>query len=145
LGGSRYGAGEDVGGLPFERGVPVEPNPMYLRYIEVMQDIEVTPRLARLLRAFLEDPTEPRYGYDLMRATGLKSGSLYPALIMLERHDWLTAAKEDIDPHVAGRPARRSYTITAEAAIAAHTKLAELSKAFRPPVPVRPTLGGCTA
>lgn len=77
---------------------------MYLRYSGSVQDIEITPRLAKLLRAFLEDPAQPRYGYELMRATGLKSGSLYPALITLEKHGWLTAGKEDIDPHVAGRP-----------------------------------------
>lgn len=119
--------------------------PMYDRYTVNMQDIEITPRRAKLLRAFLEDPAQPRYGYDLMKATGLKSGSLYPALLELERTGWLTAAKEDIDPAVAGRPARRSYTITADAAVVARTRLAALSEAFRPPVPVRPALRGCTA
>jgi PadR family transcriptional regulator, regulatory protein PadR len=110
-----------------------------------VQDIEITPRLAKLLRVFLEDPAQPHYGYELMRETGLKSGSLYPGLIMLEKHGWLTAGKEDIDPHVAGRPPRRSYTITAEAAAAARTRLAALSEAFRPPALARPALEGYTA
>jgi DNA-binding PadR family transcriptional regulator len=110
-----------------------------------VQDLEITPRLAKLLRVFLEDPDQSRYGYELMKATGLQSGSLYPALSALEKHGWLTAGKEDIDPHIAGRPARRSYTLTAAAAVAARTRLTALSEAFRPPVPARPALGGCTA
>jgi PadR family transcriptional regulator len=109
-----------------------------------MQELAITPRLAKLLKVFLEDPSRPWYGYELMKATGLQSGSLYPALIALEKHGWLAAGKEDIDPRVAGRPARRSYTITAAAAVAARTRLAALSEAFRPPVPARPALGGYT-
>jgi PadR family transcriptional regulator, regulatory protein PadR len=120
-------------------------DPMYLRYIGPMQDLEITPRLAKLLRVFLEDPDQPRYGYELMKTTGLQSGSLYPALIMLEKHGWLTVDKEDIDPRAAGRPPRRSYMITAAAAGAARARLAALSETFRPPVPVCPALGGCTA
>jgi hypothetical protein len=50
---------------------------MYLRYIGVVQDIEITPRLAKLLRVLREDPDQPRYGHELMKATGLKTGSLY--------------------------------------------------------------------
>jgi DNA-binding PadR family transcriptional regulator len=43
----------------------------------------MTGPLERVLRAFLDDPSAPRYGYDLMRAAGLKSGTLYPLLSRL--------------------------------------------------------------
>ena len=46
--------------------------------------MKMTAPLERVLRAFLEDPADPRYGYDLMKAAGLKSGTLYPLLGRLE-------------------------------------------------------------
>ena len=59
----------------------------------------MTAPLERVLRAFLEDPAAPRYGYDLMKAAGLKSGTLYPMLGGLEDDGWLP-------PH--GRPRSRT-------------------------------------
>ncbi len=40
--------------------------------------MKMTAPLERVLRAFLDDPAVPRYGYDLMKAAGLKSGWLPP-------------------------------------------------------------------
>ena len=42
--------------------------------------MKTTAPLRRALQAFLEDPAAPRYGYDLMKAADLKSGTLYPML-----------------------------------------------------------------
>lgn len=89
--------------------------------------------MARVLKLFLEDPASPRYGFEIMRLTGLASGSLYPMLAKLETAGWLTKGKEDIDPHAEGRPARLHYTITGAAVSAARTQLAKLSEAYRPP------------
>ena len=41
--------------------------------------------MAKVLAAFLEEPGDDRYGLDLMRVTGLPSGTLYPILVRLER------------------------------------------------------------
>lgn len=68
----------------------------------------------KVLSALLERPTEPHYGYALMRATGVKSGSLYPILEQLQTAGWLTAEWESIDEHVLGRPPRRLYRLTGE-------------------------------
>ncbi|MFI9311154.1 PadR family transcriptional regulator [Streptomyces triculaminicus] len=87
----------------------------------------LTSNVARILAAFLDDPAAPRYGLDLMRETGLSSGTVYPALIRLERAGWLTAVHEDVDPHAAGRPPRRVFTITEEGIRAARTSLADLA------------------
>jgi PadR family transcriptional regulator PadR len=102
-----------------------------------VQDLQITPKMARVLKIFLQDPTASRYGFELMKLTGLASGSLYPMLARLEEAGWLVQGREDIDPHEKGRPPRLNYTITGAAASAAHRQLAELSDQYRPPVPLR--------
>jgi PadR family transcriptional regulator, regulatory protein PadR len=102
-----------------------------------MDDLDITPKMARVLKVFLSDPDQPRYGFELMRLTGMPSGSLYPMLARLEQARWLTRGKEDIDPHVEGRPPRLHYTIEGAAVTAARLQLASLSEQYRPPVPSR--------
>lgn len=63
-----------------------------------------------VLAALLGSP-EWRHGYDLSRETGLKSGTLYPILMRLERQDWLEAVWED-EP-APGKPRRHLYRLTA--------------------------------
>lgn len=50
------------------------------------------------------------HGYDLCRATGLKSGTLYPLLIRLESQGHLEA---EWLPAESGRPPRHAYRLTA--------------------------------
>ena len=50
--------------------------------------MRMTGALERVLGAFLADPAAPRYGYDLMKAARLPSGTLYPLLARLERRSW---------------------------------------------------------
>jgi PadR family transcriptional regulator PadR len=52
-----------------------------------------------------------RHGYDLVRATGLKSGTLYPLLIRLAAQGHLDAEWQQ--PAAAGRPPRHAYRLTA--------------------------------
>jgi PadR family transcriptional regulator, regulatory protein PadR len=103
-----------------------------------VEGLDITPKTAMVLKIFLENPAQPRYGFEIMRLTGLASGSLYPMLARLERVGWLTRGKESIDPHAEGRPPRLHYTITGDAAATARLQLAALSDQYRPPVPVRP-------
>ena len=54
-----------------------------------------------------------QHGFDIIRVTGLPSGTVYPALRRLEEARYLTSAWED--PHVAQdarRPARKYYDVT---------------------------------
>jgi len=102
-----------------------------------VDDLDITPKMAKVLKIFLEDPSQPRYGFEIMRLTGLASGSLYPMLARLERAGWLTKGKENIDPHAEGRPPRLNYTITGAAVTAARLQLAALSEQYRPPAPGR--------
>lgn len=66
----------------------------------------------KVLARFLEAPTTGLSGADLMRETGLASGSLYPILIVFERAGLLEATWETEDPRVLGRPRRRLYRLT---------------------------------
>ncbi|MFC7479660.1 PadR family transcriptional regulator [Luedemannella flava] len=69
------------------------------------EPVRLTLPVTRILAALLDDPDEPRYGLDLMAATGLPSGTLYPILTRLHAAGWLRTEWEDIDPSAAGRPA----------------------------------------
>ena len=97
------------------------------------EDLELTPRMADVIRVFLQNPAERRYGFGLMRITKLPSGTLYPILAKFERHGWLTVGTEAIDPKKEGRPPRRFYVITAPAWTAAEEQLYKLHERYRPP------------
>src|SRR5260370_30904851 len=114
-------------------------------YTWFVQNLDITPKMAGVLKSFLEDTGQPRYGFELMKLTGMASGSLYPMLAKLEAAGWLARGREDIDPRAAGRPARTNYTITGAAVSAARVQLAALSDQFRPPAPGRLRSQGSTA
>jgi len=92
----------------------------------MVDDIRMTTAVAKVVSAFLSDPRADRYGLDLMQATGLASGTLYPLLVRLERAGWVTAQWEDIDPAAEGRPSRRYYRLTPDGVVAARRDLAAL-------------------
>jgi PadR family transcriptional regulator, regulatory protein PadR len=108
--------------------------------VPLVEQLDLTPKMAAVIKVFLEDPPHPRYGFELMRLIGQPSGTLYPILAKLEHAGWLIAGREDIDPHAEGRPPRRNYRIAGDAIPVARTQLAALSEQYRPPVPIRPRL-----
>ncbi len=56
-----------------------------------------------------------RYGFEVMKVTGLKSGTIYPLLRRLESSGLVESRWEDEgDAHADGRPARRYYGATTE-------------------------------
>jgi len=74
-----------------------------------------TPRLGlgtiTILQALEGDR---RFGFDIMDATGLTSGTVYPALERLEELGFVRSKWErDAVAHKDGRPARRYFEITA--------------------------------
>ncbi len=84
----------------------------------------MTTPVLKVVAAFLADPTSERYGLDLMRDTGLPSGTLYPILVRLERAGWVESRWEAVDPVAQGRPTRRYYRLTADGTAAARHELA---------------------
>jgi PadR family transcriptional regulator PadR len=69
-----------------------------------------SPQTLRVLERFLAAPREWRYGYDLSRETGLKSGTLYPILIRLSERGLLETRWKATEP---GTPPRHLYRLTA--------------------------------
>jgi len=74
-----------------------------------MKTPRLSPQTLRVLEHFIERPTAWRYGYELSRETGLKSGTLYPILMRLAKYSlletkWVTT--ED------GVPPRHTYRLT---------------------------------
>ena len=74
-----------------------------------MKTPRLSPQTLRVLERFVERPIAWRYGYELSRETGLKSGTLYPILIRLAKFSlletkWVTT--ED------GVPPRHTYRLT---------------------------------
>ena len=92
-----------------------------------------TPRMTMatqlVLLALLAEPTEELYGSEIGDAAGLMSGTVHPILARLEGAGWVESRWEDVDPQVAGRPARRYYRLTGEGT--RHAR-AELARAPRP-------------
>ena len=103
--------------------------------------MKMTAPLERVLRAFLDDPAAPRYGYDLMKAAGLKSGTLYPMLGRLEADKLVTSAWET--PQADGQRPRKYYRLTGEGIRVARLELAQTSAGRQrtPGHPARPAPG----
>lgn len=70
-----------------------------------------SPATRAVLAALVEAGPDWSHGYELCRLTGLKSGTLYPLLIRLERQGYLVAEWQAPEP---GRPPRHAYRLTAE-------------------------------
>lgn len=90
----------------------------------------------KVLARLLQDPTAEWYGFDLIDQTKIKSGTLYPILIRLEKAGWLASHLENVDPHVVGRPPRRLYVLTGEGERLARAELDSHLEALAPrPIP----------
>jgi DNA-binding PadR family transcriptional regulator len=68
-----------------------------------------SPQTSLVLAEFLQDEQEWRYGYDISRNTGLRSGTLYPILMRLADHGLLKTSWETAQ---TGRPPRHMYKLT---------------------------------
>ena|SRR5437764_1102089 len=93
----------------------------------------------RVLEAFLQDPAEPQYGYDLMRKARVESGTLYPLLARMERQGMLTVGWKATTP---GRPPRKYYQLTGDGVAATRLELAALRQKPASRMPARPAFGG---
>lgn len=86
--------------------------------------MKLTAPLERVLRVLVADPSAPHYGYDLMKAARLPSGTLYPMLARLQQEGLVDSQWEDQRPDAGGRPPRKYYRLTAEGARVARLELA---------------------
>jgi PadR family transcriptional regulator PadR len=76
-----------------------------------MSAVRMTQITAVVLRAVASGH---QYGFDVMEACGMPSGTIYPALRRLEKAGLLGSGWEtDEQARAAGRPRRRTYKLTA--------------------------------
>lgn len=68
-------------------------------------------QMLMLLEALSAKTQRWRHGYDLMKETGLSSGTLYPLLMRMAEQGLIQA--EWREPAQPGRPARHVYRLTA--------------------------------
>ena len=82
-----------------------------------------SPQAAKLFAALAARPDAWRHGYDLIRQTGLASGTLYPLLMRLHEAGYLEARWEEaVTP---ARAPRHSYRLTVSGAAFGRTLLAD--------------------
>jgi DNA-binding PadR family transcriptional regulator len=67
-------------------------------------------QMLRLLEGLSAEGRQWRHGYDLMKETGLQSGTLYPLLMRMTDQGLVEA--EWREPAQPGRPARHAYRLT---------------------------------
>lgn len=90
----------------------------------------ITTQLLKVLEALLADPQREWYGLELMDATKLTSGTLYPILHRLVQDGWL--ARQGGQQSDKGGPGRRLYVLTGIGEQAAARVVEERRRAKRP-------------
>ncbi len=75
------------------------------------------------------DPAAQHYGYDLMKAAKLPSGTLYPMLARLQQEGLVDSEWEAQRQDAGGRPPRKYYRLTAEGLRVARLELAQAASA----------------
>jgi PadR family transcriptional regulator, regulatory protein PadR len=71
--------------------------------------LRLSPQTLLVLDAFLVQAEDWKYGYELSRITGLKSGTLYPILMRMAERKLLETQWEAGEP---GKPPRHMYRFT---------------------------------
>lgn len=71
--------------------------------------LRLSPQTLQVLDAFLQVPKDWKYGYDISRNTGLKSGTLYPILMRMAERKLLETSWEAAE---LGKPPRHLYRLT---------------------------------
>jgi PadR family transcriptional regulator, regulatory protein PadR len=74
----------------------------------------MTHSLVQVAMALLDRPDEKRWGYDVAKQAGVRSGVLYPMLSRMLDEGWLTDGWEDPAAITKRRPPRRYYELTDE-------------------------------
>lgn len=74
--------------------------------------MQIPHQTKRVLQAVQDLPDGEAYGLALSRASGLKSGALYPLLDRLRDEGWLSAHWEEVDEEALEWHAHMYYRLT---------------------------------
>jgi PadR family transcriptional regulator len=107
-----------------------------------MAGLRMTVGVLAALGALLDRPDTELYGLEIVRASGLEPGTIYPILQRLRAAGWVSDRWEDAElAHTEGRPPRRYYRLTTEGRARAVHALQRgrdrsgLSRLLAPPFP----------
>jgi DNA-binding PadR family transcriptional regulator len=89
----------------------------------------LSAQAVRVVELLADEPVRWRFGYEMLRALGLKSGSLYPILMRLADRGLLEARWDQEGP--PGRPPRHLYRLTPDG-LAVAAELAEQARQASP-------------
>ena len=92
-------------------------------YEDAMRVRKPSKQMLTLVELLAGRPLEWRHGYDMMKETGLLSGTLYPLLMRMT--DLGLVEAEWREPAQPGRPARHAYRLTAAGLAFARQREAE--------------------
>ena len=110
-----------------------------------LPELKMTPQVEAVLNILIADKSD-HWGFEIIKATGVKSGTLYPILARLERGGLVTSGWADASDQKGAR--RRYYRITgsgvkvASRAAEARRNRRDSRKAAPVRGPHRPTLRG---
>jgi DNA-binding PadR family transcriptional regulator len=85
----------------------------------------------QVYQAFLDAPADETYGFEIVKATGLPSGSVYPILRRMEAAKLVNAREELIDPAAPHPRYRVYYRLTGEGRRVAHAATQNQRQALR--------------
>lgn len=109
-----------------------------------MAGLRMTVGVLAVLAALLDGPDAELYGLEIVRASGLEPGTIYPILQRLLGAGWVSDQWEGPEPaHTEGRPPWRYYRLTVEGRARAVHALQHgrdrsgLSRLLTPPLPCR--------
>ncbi|MGH3946360.1 MAG: PadR family transcriptional regulator [Pseudonocardiaceae bacterium] len=78
-----------------------------------MSGLRMTVAVQAVLGALLQQPDTELYGLEIVKASGLEPGTIYPILQRLRGAGWVSDRWEDPESgHTEGRPPRRYYRLT---------------------------------
>ncbi|GIH21699.1 PadR family transcriptional regulator [Acrocarpospora phusangensis] len=96
----------------------------------------MTLQVQMVLREFLTDPAQERYGLELSAITSLPSGTIYPILARLEDIGWIESHWEEPDAYAdQERPRRRYYKITRDGVESGREAIAKTYTSRRQSIP----------
>jgi PadR family transcriptional regulator len=116
----RFQSGYDAVGFVaavHSRLLTLLPGHLYTSYVVLvsMAGLRMTVGVLAVLGALLDRPGTELYGLEIVRASGLEPGTIYPILQRLRAAGWVSDRWEDGEPaHTEGRPPRRYYRLTTE-------------------------------
>jgi PadR family transcriptional regulator, regulatory protein PadR len=87
--------------------------------------MRLTLQVQLTLRAMLDELDHELYGLELVEATGLPPGTIYPIMARLESAGWVSSRWEETGQEAKGRPRRRYYRLSADGVTQARAALAE--------------------